>query len=181
MNRKRLLPIVVLIAAVCLLSVTLQVPQVPEVSYTTDFGVEIHVSVWQWRDDVLLVYSHHAGVLTDLGADWIEDQLGDSPATEPAKWIAVSDDSGSPATGWIVIPVEITTNGMTRASGTYADDGTGQWNITKSFSPTGTGSCQLTGLYWASTGDFLLCADTFTQINYESGDTVQIRWTITVS
>lgn len=180
MNRKKiLLPIVALIAVACIFSLSFEVPQ--EVSYTTEFGVEIHVSMWHWRDGVLLDYSHHAGVLTDLGANWIEDQIGDSPDTDPAKWIAVSNDAGSPAADWIVIPNEITTGGMGRAAGTYADDGTGQWNITKTFSPTGTGSCQLTGLYWAVTGDYLLCADTFTQINYESGDTVQIRWTITVS
>lgn len=181
MNRKRLLSIVVVFTAFGLIGMTLQVPQVPEVSYTTDFGVEIHVTTWHWRDDVLLDYSHHPGVLTTIGANWIEDQLGDSPSTDPAKWIGVSNDAGSPAAGWEVIPSEITTNGMTRAVGTYADDGTGQWNMTKTFSPTGSGSCQLTGLYWAVSGDFLLCADTYTQINYENGDTVQIRWTITVS
>lgn len=147
----------------------------------TKFSAEIHVSMWHYRDGVLLEYSHHAGVLTTIGADWIEDQLGDSPATDPAKWIALSNDAGSPSAAWTVIPTEITTNGMGRAAGTYANVGTGQWNITKSFSPTGSGSCQLTGLYWASTGSYLLCADTFTQINYESGDTVQIQWTISVS
>ncbi len=179
MKRRRiLLPIVVTIVILSVFTLGLEGPVE---SYTTEFGVEIHVSMWHFRDGVLLDYSHHAGVLTDLGADWIEDQIGDSPATEPAKYIGLSNDATSPTAAWIVIPTEITTGGMSRAAGTYANDGTGQWNITKTFSPTGSGSAQLTGLYWASTGSLLLTADTFTQINYESGDTVQIRWTITVS
>jgi len=155
-------------------------PVVP-VSDITELGVEIHVSMWHWRDGLLLEYSHHPGVLTTLGANWIEDQLGDSPDTDPAKWIAVSNDATSPQASWVVIPGEITTGGMGRADGTYASTGDGEWTITKSFSPTASGSCQLTGLYWATIGDYLLCADTYTVVNYESGDTVEIEWAITVS
>lgn len=180
MNRKKiLLSIVVVIAVIGIFSIGFQ----PVTDPYSDgvLGVEIHVSMWHYRDGILLDYSHHAGVLTTLGANWIEDQLGDSPSTDPAKWIAVSNDAGSPSSAWIVIPTEITTGGMGRATGTYANVGDGVWNITKSFSPTGSGSCQLVGLYWASTGDYLLCADTISVINYENGDTVQIQWTITVS
>ena len=147
----------------------------------TKFSVEIHVSMWHYREGKLLDYSHHAGVLTTLGANWIEDQMGDSPSTDPAKWIAVSNDATAPVDTWEVIPVEITTNGLTRASGTYASTGDGAWTITKSFSVTGTQSCQLTGLYWAVTGDFLLCADTFTQVNAEDGDTLEIEWSLSVT
>lgn len=150
-------------------------------TYGTQLGVEIHVEMWHYRDGKLILYSHHPGVLTTLGQDWIEDQLGDSPSTDPAKWIAVSNDPTAPSSAWTAIPAEITTGGMGRAVGTYADDGTGAWNITKSFSPTESGSCQLTGLYWAITGNFLLCADTFTQVNYENGDTVEIRWSLSVT
>jgi len=150
-------------------------------SYNTEFNLEIHVEMWHYRNNILLSYSHHPGTLTNLGANWIEDQLGDSPGADPAKWIALSNDAASPDPAWTTIPNEITTGDMARAAGTYADDGTGQWNITKSFSPSETGSCRLTGLYWASTGDYLLCADTFTVINYEDGDTVTIKWSISVS
>ena len=147
----------------------------------TKFSVEIHVTMWHYREGKLLDTSHHLGVLTTLGANWIEDQMGDSPATDPAKWIAVSNDATGPSDTWEAIPVEITTNGLGRAPGTYASTGDGTWTITKSFSVTGTQSCQLTGLYWALAGDFLLCADTFTQVNAEDGDTLEIEWSLSVS
>ena len=176
MRKEKILQALMLVAGLCLLAVFLA-----PVSDVTEFGVEIHVSMWHWRDGVLLDYSHHAGVLTTLGANFIEDQLGDSPATDPAKWIAVSNDAGAPSSAWTAIPNEITTGGMGRAEGTYQSTGDGECTITKSFSPSASGSCQLTGLYWAVSGDFLLCADTFTQVNYEDGDTVEIEWSIAAS
>lgn len=173
---------IVLLALVAVGAIGVYLNSAPTlVSDGTDFSVEIHVSMWHYRDGILLDYSHHAGVLTTLGANWIEDQMGDSPGTDPAKWIAVSNDATPPAAAWIVIPTEITTNGLGRAPGTYASTGDGTWTITKSFSVTGTQSCQLTGLYWALAGDFLLCADTFTQVNAEDGDTLEIEWSLSVT
>jgi len=134
-----------------------------------------------FRDGVLIGYSHHAGVLTNGGKDWIEDQLGDSPSTDPAKWIGLSNSTDTPLATWTSIPAEITTGNMGRAAGTYANVGTGQWNITKSFSPSESNSTQLTGLYWAASGAYLLAADTITLTNYQNGDTVSITWQITVS
>ena len=147
----------------------------------TNIKVEIHVTMWHYRDGTLLDTSHHAGVLTTLGANWIENMLGDTPGADPAKWIAVSNDPGAPSAAWIVIPSEITTNGLGRAPGTYASTGDGTWTITQSFSVTGTQSCQLTGLYWTLAGDYLLCADTFTQVNAEDGDTLEIEWSLSVT
>lgn len=143
--------------------------------------IEVHVFMEHWRDGVLLASSHHAGTLTNIGKDWIEDQLGDSPSTDPAKWIGLSNSSDSPSASWETIPDEITTGNMGRAAGTYANVDMGQWNITKSFSPSETNSTQLTGLYYAASGDYLLAADTITLTNYQSGDTVGITWQITAS
>ena len=179
MVKKRI--IILTILALALAGVLLIPFNETSVSDQTVFDVEIHVDMWHYRDGVLLDHSHHAGVLTTLGANWIEDQMGDSPATDPAKWIGVSNDATAPSSAWIVIPNEITTNGLGRAPGTYASTGDGAWTITKSFSVTGTQSCQLTGLYWALSGDLLLCADTFTQVNAEDGDTLEIEWSLSVT
>ena len=65
-------------------------------------------------------WSHHPGVLTTIGKNWIEDQLGDSPSTDPAKWISVSTNVTEPSAAWTEIPQEIAADGLTRASGTYA-------------------------------------------------------------
>lgn len=196
--RKRNVIIVSIALAVIALSVFSV--QTPTVQYGMNFGVEIHVDMYHYRitgytdypislrpDPILIPiwtlidHSHHAGTLTTLGQNWIEDQLGDSPGTDPAKWIGLSNDPGAPSAAWIVLPSEIVTNGMSRAAGTYVDDGDGAWNITHTFSITGTQSAQLTGLYWASTGDYLLCADTFTLVNAEDGDSLEIVWSEAVT
>ena len=165
-----------------------------------DVLIEVHLEMWHYRtvgysdlfipyhpDPImvpileLLDYSHHPGVLTNGGADFAEDQLGDSPATDPAKWIGVSNDATAPSVEWTEIPTEITTGGMGRAVATYTNDGTGQWNMTVTFSPTASGSCQLAGLYWSLAGTTLFCADQFTQVNYENGDSLQLRFSLTLS
>ena len=74
-----------------------------------DVLIEIHLEMWHYRDGILIDYSHHPGVLTNQGADFAEDQLGDSPAADPAKWIAVSNDASAPSATWVVLPNEITT------------------------------------------------------------------------
>jgi len=126
---------------------------------------------------------NNAGVLTNIGKDWIEDQLGDTPSTDPAKWISLSSDSSTPSATWTQIPNELTSDGLSRAEGTYSSTGTGQWKIEYQFTATGTVSnVQLTGLNWAASGDNnLLCADTFTPVTLNNGDKLTVTWTITVS
>ena len=181
MRKKNIVIVSLAIALVALSGYSLMSMTPITTNYATTLGVEIHVDMYHYRDGVLLSHSHHAGVLTTLGQDWIEDQLGDSPGTEAANYIALSNDAGAPSSAWTAIPNEITGNGLGRAAGTYVNDGTGQWNITKTFSVTGTQSCQLTGLYWASTGDYLLCSDTFTPCAMEDGDSLEIIWSLSVT
>ena len=150
-------------------------------SDTVRLKISIHHHVRHYRDGVLILEFHHPATVTTLGLNWIEDQLGDSPSTDPAKWIGNSNSSSSPSAAWIVLPSEITTGGMARAAGTYVNDGTGDWNITKTFSPTETNSTQLSGLYYAVSGDYLLASDTLSLINYENGDTIVETWMIAVT
>jgi len=142
--------------------------------------VEIHVEMWHWRDGELLAYSRHAGVLTTTGKNWIEGVLGDADGDQ-GDYIGLSNSTDSPSSGWSILPDEITTGDMGRAIGAYVDDGDGQWNITKSFSPSESNSTQLVGLYSTAATSSLIASDTVTLINYQSGDTVEIRWTVTVS
>ena len=155
--------------------------QIIQMKAGTFMGVEIHCTMRHYRDDQLIGTSHHAGTLTTLGKNWIEDQLGDSPGADPAKWIGLSNSTDSPSAAWTVLPDEIITDGLARAAGTYANVGDGSWNITKTFSVTGTNSTQLVGLYYADSGSYLLCSDEITLTNVENGDSLEIEWTITVS
>jgi len=149
------------------------------------FNVEIHFK-WVHKDPngVVLATGDHAGVLTTIGLNWIEDQLGDSPSTTPAISISLSNDGGSPALGWTQLPSEIASNGLTRADGTYASTGDGVWTVDKTFTFTGTQSAQLVGLHWVATpssDNNLLCADQMLAVSGGNGDTLDATWTITIT
>ena len=146
-----------------------------------NFGMEIHVDMYHYRDGVLLDHSHHPGVLTDLGANFIEQQISGTASTTVAVYIGLSNDATAPTSAWVVLPTEISGSGMGRATGSYVDDGVGAWNVTNTFSVTGTQSAQLTGLYYEAAGDYLLCADQFTQVNAEDGDSLEIVWSLSVA
>lgn len=144
-----------------------------------------HVTTWIQRagETEWTFWSHHAGVLTTIGQNWIEDQMGDSPSTDPAKWISVSTSASSPSSAWTQIPTEIASGGLTRAAGTYASTGDGTWTISYEFTASGTHtSVQLTGLQWAVSGDGnLLASDTFTPVTLNSGDKLTVTWSASVS
>jgi len=145
---------------------------------------EIHVFVEHWRNGELLSYDHHAGVLTTIGQDFIEQQISGSASTTVAIYISCSNDATSPQSSWTQLIAEINANGLARATGTYASTGIGTWNVTYTFSVTGTQSVQLYGLQWSATpvsDNNLLCADTSSQKNCGSGDTLKVTWQCTVS
>jgi len=159
-----------------------------ELEVETGYCMHINVYVQRAGSDEIItikdgVLLNNAGVLTTIGKDWIEDQMGDSPSTDPAKWISLSLDTGTPAAGWTEIPVEIVAGGLVRGAGTYTSTGAGVWTIHYEFTATATHTdVQLTGLQWAVSGDSnLLGADTFTPVTLNDQDKLTITWTITVS
>ena len=142
-----------------------------------DAKFELHMTVRHWRNGKLLSETYHTMSLTTLGKNWIEGILGDAVNADVAKYIASSNSSDTFSAAWEVLPDEITTDGLTRAAGTYASTGDGTWNVTKSFSVSGTNATKLYGLYYASTGNYLLAAEQQgigNQKNLNSGDTLEI-------
>lgn len=129
--------------------------------------------------------TRNAGVLTNIGADWIEDQLGDTPSTDPAKWIAVDDSGiGGLSASSTQLTSELAASGLTRAEGTYASAGTGSWTITKAFSVTGTVTANAYSLQWSVTSQSdnnMLCYDSSSDKNCINGDTLTVEWTVTIS
>lgn len=195
MNRKRLLPIVavLVIGLVGLFSYNYGISVYRRYA-TLDIQVEtgycMHINVYVQRagsDEIITIKDgvalDNAGVLTTIGLNWIEDQMGDSPSTDPAKWVSLSLDVGSPAAGWTQIPTEIAAGGLTRAAGTYTSTGDGVWTIDYQWTASTTHTdVQLTGLQYAVSGDNnLLGADTFTPVTLNNGDKLTVTWTITVS
>ena len=148
----------------------------------TEVDFDIHVEMLHHRDGVLIGYSHHAGVLTTQGAEYIEQALGNNASTLLVTWIGLSNDGTAPSSAWSVIPAEITTGAMGRADGTYSSLGTGNWRIQNVFSPSGSGTFQLVGLHWSLYPEAtLMASDQVTSTSYENGDTVTINFDITIS
>ena len=153
-----------------------------QLSGETQLGVEVHLWVYHYRNGVLISSSHHAGVLTNIGKDFIEQQISGTPNASKAVYISCSNDTSSPVAGWYNIPAEITTDGLSRALGTYSSTGVGTWNVTNAFTVTGTNSTQLYGLsISAAPAGGLIASDTSTQKDVSSGDTLTVTWQVTVT
>ena len=154
------------------------------------FSIQGYVTVDAYRYDAATgtyIHFYHdesSNLITNGGFDWIEDQLGDSPGGDPAKWISLSTDATSPVATWTQIIGEITTDGLARDVGTYASTGTGNWTITKTFAASATHTnVQLTGLQWVVTPGSdgnLLAANTFTAVTLNNGDSLTVTWTLTL-
>jgi hypothetical protein len=145
---------------------------------------ELHLLAEHYRNGILLSSSYHSMSLTDAGKDWLEGIIGNTVGSDVAKYIACSNDSSAFNASWTSVPNEITTNGLARAAGTYTSTGTGTWNITKTFSVTGTSSTKLYGLYYTSSGAGLLAAEqqgTANQKNLVAGDSLKITVQASVS
>jgi len=147
-------------------------------------GFEVHLKAYH-RDELgnLKTFSEHAGLVPNIGLDWVEDQLGDSPGTDPAKWISLTNSTDSPAAGWTSLPYELDAEfNLTRAAGVYASTGVGSWTITQTFYANATITVNGAGLHWASSGDNnLFAADTITAANMENGDSIELEFTITAA
>jgi hypothetical protein len=133
-----------------------------------------------------ILWSHHAGVLTTLGKNYIEGKIGDAAYASNTKFAnktSLSSFAGAPAATWLSVYNEIVDgNGLARTEGAYASTGDGVWTITKQFTASGAYTdVQLTGLNWSTANSTLLCADTFTPVTLASGDKLTITWTITVT
>lgn len=149
------------------------------------FDINVHVqAIHRDSDGNILGFSSNAGVLTTIGKNWIEDQLGDSPnATSTAQYIALSNDAGAPSAAWLVIPNEIAANNLTRAQGAYTSTGDGVWTCIYTFTASGVQAVQLVGVNWDASGsnNCLLFADQITSASMEANDTLEITATITIS
>ncbi len=131
-------------------------------------------------------HDESSNLMTTLGLNWIETQLGDfaNSTTDTARYISLSLDATSPAAGWTQIITELAAGGLTRAVGAYSTTGgDGVWTISNTFTATTTHTnVQLTGLQYASTGDGnLMAANTFTPVSLANLDTLTVTWTISVA
>jgi len=177
---KKAIAIVAIFFTALLFSLSLSVES-PISQNGTVLGLEIHVDMYHYRHGILLAHSHHAGTMTNIGKNFTKEKISYDSGNLNATYIALSNSTDSPSAAWTDLPAEITTGNMSRAQGSYTDTGVGTWNVSYTFSPTETNSTRLVGLLWNTGASVLLASDTITPVNYESGDTLEIVWSITAS
>jgi hypothetical protein len=126
---------------------------------------------------------------TNGGADMQAAQMattGAQPA--PANWIALSNDSTTPAAtdcaagaSSCTLPGEISLNGIARSQATYSHtNGTNVITLSFTFTFTGSQSVQKAGLFNAASNGVMFLEFAFPQRAAQSGDTLQITWTETI-
>lgn len=172
----------VMIITITFLSVGLYYP------FEKQFGVftinyEFHCWIEQYRDGKLISQTYHAMTLTNYGKDQIEKLLG-GEVTDAFKYHACSNSSDDSFATDTSLDEEITTDGLARAVATYANTGTGTWNMTNTWTVTGTNSTKLYGVYSESTGANLCLAEqqgAGNQKNVIAGDTIKMTVQGTVS
>lgn len=156
----------------------------------TDVGIQYkgHVLVEKYdaRLGKWIVVADKDNLLVNNGKEYIKKQIGNdtSLATNSTKYISLSNSATAPDAAWTVLPGENTTGGLARALAPYATNGTGAWNYTKTFTATGTGSVQLTGLNFEGTAGAdgsLFAAIQFTQATLLADDQLRIVWSISIT
>jgi len=176
------------ISAITIISIALILGLVLLQPVSRQFGAftiyyEFHCWIEQYRDGKLISKTYHAMTLTDYGKDQMEKLLG-GDSTYAFKYHACSNDSTAVDVAWTTLPNEITTDGLARAVATYASTGTGTWNMTNTWTVTGSNSTKLYGVYSESTGANLCLAEqqgVGNQKNVVAGDTIKMTVQGTVS
>jgi len=129
----------------------------------------------------LISSSSHPMTLTNHGRDWITEKIfhsGGTNGTKFATYISNSNSTSAFDAAWVVIPSEIVDSGLTRANGSYVDiAGTGNCNVTYTFSCNQASGTNLYGLNYDSTTGTLVAAeqqDVGARKNMLNGDSLQV-------
>lgn len=104
--------------------------------YNVNVGkLSLHMTWKVEYNDGRVEYYHHAGVITNIGFDWIQDHIGDygTDPTDDATVISLSTSTSTPLATWTQIPTEITTGGLERANGTYSKTSDTEWTVEHQF------------------------------------------------
>ncbi|WP_415280912.1 hypothetical protein [Candidatus Nitrososphaera sp. FF02] len=165
------------------------------------FPVHGYVTVSVMRDGNEIYHHEDHNVITVVGQDFIRGQIGATTGlgTNGANYIGLStntndEDATDTCLSTTVAgttSAEITTNGLARSQGDYAEVSTDQFTITETFTATGTHTdVQKAGLFTAAAnGDtcagsndgIMMAENTFTSVSLANNDQLTITWTITLS
>jgi len=117
-------------------------------------------------------------VITDVGYDALCDVTGNPTQPDNFDYIAIGTDSTAPSSSDTALGNEVM-----REQGTYSHTtGTKEFSVTATFDFTASYTIWESGLFNASTGGTLLCRGVLDSgIAVESGDSLQVTWTISFS
>jgi len=123
-------------------------------------------------------------ILTNAGRDFLHLQGYETTGlgTNGGNYIALSSNTSAPADGDTSLAGEITNGGLARAQGTVSHNaGENTSTIVKTFTASDTHTAvQKSGLFTANTGGTLVNENTFTSVNLENNDQLQVTWTLTI-
>jgi hypothetical protein len=160
------------------------------------FRGDFRISSFEFRDSVTprvpnlvhLIARHADGTIfydqtvhnlrTNAGLNWQFNQMAGTTAGV-CTYIALSNDTAAPSATDTALAAEITANGLARATATPAHSGnTSSYTLTYTFTATGTQSAQKAGLFNAASSGTLCFENTFSAVAMNSGDTLQVVWTL---
>lgn len=122
-------------------------------------------------------------LITNAGRDFLHLQgYGTSGlGANGLNYVALSNDTVTETATSTVLSNEIAANGLSRAQGAYAHTpGVNTTTIDKTFTASGSQSCQKAALFTASSAGTMNHVLGFTQRSLVSPDTIQITFTITL-
>lgn len=121
-------------------------------------------------------------VKTKSGIDLTFAEVYGSGSAAALDYVACSNDTLTETSDSTTLSSEITTNGLARAQGTYAHtNGTSTATISKTFTATGAQSVQKCALFNDASSGTMHHALSFTQRSLQSGDSLAVTFTITLS
>lgn len=164
-----------------------------------------YVTVSVTRDGQEIYRHEEHNLITTAGRDFIRQQIGalsggtPAPEANGANFIGLSTDTKAPhasdtclsTTDGGSTSAEITTGGLARAQGSYAEVSTDKFTITRTFTASaGHTNVQKAGLFTAAAnGDTcaggndgtMMAENTFTAVTLANNDQLTITWTVTLS
>lgn len=187
MKTSKIVLSVPMVSAIVLLSVFLAFsPSVQNGAYqlfeAPKYKAMVHITVERPGVGIIYDYTSH-NVLTNNGKDFIEQELGDSASatTEVANKIVLGNGS-APTASSTSLDSEITDCGLAKATGTYTNNGVGNWNITKTFTSSCDSELVNTTALYTSSSDTMFAGDSFSDsVTLQSGDQISVTWNIQIT
>jgi len=150
------------------------------------FTVEYEFHCWiehYDKDGNLLSITCHPMTMVNYGKNQTKELLGNETVLG-FKYFCCSNDETAVDVTWTVLPSEIAANGLERHAATYLDTGLGTWNMTWTWTASGSQSACLYGVCSESTGSNLCLAEqqgSGARKNLVAGDTLKMTVQGTVS